>query len=480
MSNAILGVLLETALAGSAAIALVMALRGWVGSRYGARVGYLLWALVPIAQLAVLLPARVGTAGAIPVRAQLAMAQTPAAEVAAHPGYESVLVLVWMAGALAVLMLQIWQQRRFRRRLGPTCRRADGLTQARVCEGLPAVVGLMRPRIVVPADFEQRYDEQERQLVLEHERVHLRRGDLQANAMLALLRCLYWFNPLVHPAAQRFRHDQELACDQAVIARFPQQRRRYGDAMLKTQLAAQEVPLACHWNAQHSLKERIAMLRQPLPGRRRTLAGKSVTLLLTITTAVAAWAAQPPRLSSVTGQGAPPTTQEPVDSNAVPTLSVASLQMAGAAIADGATPSPHLPPPRYPADAAKRGISGSVLLRILVGADGKAKDVRVEKSKPAGVFDTASIEAVRRWTFSPALKDGKPVQGWVRVPIDFQAPPPVQAPPVPLVLDENAYDWSVVDVDVAGISEMECDAIRTDAQPPRRVHCGNRKAAMRQ
>ena len=66
-----------------------MALRGWVGSRYGARVGYLLWALVPIAQLAVLLPARVGTAGAIPVRAQLAMAQTPAAEVAAFGGDEA-------------------------------------------------------------------------------------------------------------------------------------------------------------------------------------------------------------------------------------------------------------------------------------------------------------------------------------------------------------------------------------------------------
>lgn len=219
------------------------------------------------------------------------------------------------------------------------------------------------------------------------------------------------------------------------------------------------------------------MLKHPLPGRRRTLVGKSVALLLTITSAVAAWAAQPPRLPSATGQGALPITQEPADSSGVSTFSVASLQMAGA---DGATPAPHFPPPRYPADAARQGVSGSVLLKILVGTDGKAKDVLVEKSLPAGVFDAASMEAVRRWTFSPALKDGKPAQGWVRVPIDFQAPPPVQAPPVPLVLDENAYDWSVVDVDVADISEMECDAIRTDAQPPKRVHCGNRKAAMRQ
>ncbi|KAF1722935.1 TonB family protein [Pseudoxanthomonas wuyuanensis] len=476
MSKAILHVLLETALASSAAIVLVMALRGWIGSRFGARIVYLLWALVPIAQLAVLLPARVGPAEAIPLRAQLAMAQTPVADVAAYPGYEPVLVCAWITGVLAVLALQIWQQRRFRRWLGPACRRADGLIQAGVSEGLPAVVGLLRPRIVVPADFDWRYDEQERQLVLEHERVHLRRGDLQVNAVLALLRCVYWFNPLLHLAAQRFRHDQELACDQAVIARFPQQRRGYGEAMLKTQLAARVVPLACHWNTRHSLKERIAMLKRPLPGRRRTLAGKSVALLLILTAAAIAWAAQPSRLPSGTGQGVLQTAQDPAGSGA-PILSVASLQTA---VADGATPAPHLPPPHYPADAARQGISGSVLLRILVGADGKAKDVRVENSQPAGVFDAASIEAVRRWTFSPALKDGKPVQGWVRVPIDFQAPPPVQAPPVPLGIDENAYDWSVVDVDVADISEMECDAIRTDAQPPRQIYCGNRKAALRQ
>jgi hypothetical protein len=90
------------------------------------------------------------------------------------------------------------------------------------------------------------------------------------------------------------------------------------------------------------------------------------------------------------------------------------------------------------------------------------------------VFDEASLEAVRNWRFTPAMENGKPVEGWVRVPIDFQAPPP--SPPAPPAMDANAYNWSVVDTEVTNISEMVCDAMRTDAQQPNRVHCGKRKA----
>src|SRR5690606_182279 len=114
----------------------------------------------------------------------------------------------------------------------------------------PALVGAWRARIVLPADFERRYDTLERELILAHERVHLARGDAWVNAFVALLRSLNWFNPLVHLAAAKFRLDQELACDAAVIARFPRARRRYADAMLKVQLAGQawqelRLPVGC-------------------------------------------------------------------------------------------------------------------------------------------------------------------------------------------------------------------------------------------
>jgi hypothetical protein len=173
--------------------------------------------------------------------------------------------------------------------------RPDGLHEAAAMVGLPAAIGLVRPRVVVPADFEQRYDAGERELMQAHERLHIRAGDLHSNALASTLRCAFWFNPLVHVAWFAFRHDQELACDQRVIARYPHARRRYGEAMFKIQLAAQPLPLACHWGFGHPLKERIAMLTRPVPSRTRRVGGALLMTALVLGVGFAAWSAQPAR-----------------------------------------------------------------------------------------------------------------------------------------------------------------------------------------
>ena len=61
------------------------------------------------------------------------------------------------------------------------------------------------------------------------------------------------------------------------------------------------------------------------------------------------------------------------------------------------------------------------MLVIDVGADGKPTRVQVEQSQPAGVFDTAAVEAARHWTFEPQRKNGRAVAGRVRVPVRFEA-----------------------------------------------------------
>ncbi|WP_368561600.1 TonB family protein [Pseudoxanthomonas sp. UTMC 1351] len=399
MSNELLTALFETTLTGSAAIVLVMAVRRWVADRFGARIAYLLWTAVPAAMAAVLLPARVGEQ-VLTMEMRLGPLQPLMVEHALQRNYGPWLLALWIAGAATTAIFYAVRQCRFVSRLGHLRRRADGLYEAGVCAGLPAVIGVLRPRIVVPSDFDLRYNEQERCLVLQHERAHLCRGDLQVNAALTLISCLYWFNPLVQLAARYFRHDQELSCDQAVIARFPQQRRTYGDAMLKTQLAVDVFPLACHWGGHHLLKERIAMLKFPLPSRRRTKAGSLLAVSFALTTAAVAWAMQPPQADAPR-----PVLKTSTEPPAAVTDVVAM----------------RTPAPPYPEGVAKQGVSGQVLLRILVGTDGKPKDVRVEKADPAGVFDAASIQAAKQWTFVPKQQDGKPVEGWIRVPIYFDA-----------------------------------------------------------
>ena len=76
------------------------------------------------------------------------------------------------------------------------------------------------------------------------------------------------------------------------------------------------------------------------------------------------------------------------------------------------------PRPEYPEIARTAGMEGRVVVRMLIGLDGRVRRAEMEKSNP--MFDAEALEAARRWTFTPALTDGKPVMVWVRVPFEFR------------------------------------------------------------
>lgn len=76
--------------------------------------------------------------------------------------------------------------------------------------------------------------------------------------------------------------------------------------------------------------------------------------------------------------------------------------------------------PTYPASAVRNREEGTVMLVVDVGVDGRPTDVRVQERSRSRDLDRAAIEAVRGWTFEPAIRDGKPEASSVRVPVDFQ------------------------------------------------------------
>ncbi|SFK28656.1 energy transducer TonB [Lysobacter sp. cf310] len=78
------------------------------------------------------------------------------------------------------------------------------------------------------------------------------------------------------------------------------------------------------------------------------------------------------------------------------------------------------PPPTYPGEAVRNQLTGTVMLEILVGIDGKPIEVTVVKSSGHRVLDQAAKRVVMsRWTFQPAMEGGQPVQARGRVPIEF-------------------------------------------------------------
>jgi len=328
-------------LALAAAIALILALRAITRRLFGARVAYALWAAAPIAAAAALLPTRTVEvqatappiaqaitafpingavvdaaahpatttpidsaliAGAGPLDAAL-ISPAPSLQAIAPAGsdWPALLLALWIGGAAASLTGLLYRQRRYVRSLGglEACEELGArVYRAGALETGPAVVGVFNPFIVTPPDFQARYDARERAAVLAHERAHLRRGDPAVNAAMALAQSILWFNPFVHLATRTLRVDQELACDESVIAANASARRVYAEAMLKAQPGLALGPLGCAWPDTdfHRLKERIAMLKRTPPSRSKLWIGGSLVALATLAIGAGAWTAQPARV----------------------------------------------------------------------------------------------------------------------------------------------------------------------------------------
>jgi len=78
----------------------------------------------------------------------------------------------------------------------------------------------------------------------------------------------------------------------------------------------------------------------------------------------------------------------------------------------------YAPQPEFSEAARKAGYQGICLLSLIVGADGKPRDINVVR-KLGMQLDEKAVEAVRNWTFEPARKDGKPVAVQVEVEVSF-------------------------------------------------------------
>lgn len=386
-------------------VALLALMRPLLVRLGGAGLAYRSWWLLPMLLVALLLP--------LP-RAAL-LQQVPTLPLKVMPGaidalngpslpWAGLLFALWALGAGIRLLRDLRAQRRFQRRMGPLTSRADGSWQASGDPGLPALVGLWRPRIVVGPDFDQQFSAQEQGLILQHERSHRRNGDHWANGALLLARAVFWFHPLLPWAARRFLRDQELACDARTIAPQPALRGLYASTLLKAQLVHPVAPAVCHWRSQPVLKERIAMLKQSKRKALPWVSGQVLVVGLCVGMGAVAWASQGSAVGS-------------------PRIGVEPFEHAEADAAKAGLDRPiqvdRMPPPSYPKSAFEQRQVGVVNLRVEVDAQGRPSDVRVLSATNPGVFDAVSIAAARSWTYRPAMKNGKPVAAAVRIPITY-------------------------------------------------------------
>ena len=94
------------------------------------------------------------------------------------------------------------------------------------------------------------------------------------------------------------------------------------------------------------------------------------------------------------------------------------------AMAPGDQPVPikgQTPAPRYPSGALRRGESGTVLVRVEVDVSGMPAGVALVQRSGSRDLDRAAMEAVRKWRFQPAQRDGQAIPGSLVIPLDFKA-----------------------------------------------------------
>jgi len=244
--------LIELTLRGSAAALVVLlfdrSLAAWISSRSRR----FWWCFVPAAFL---VPFR------FPVFAGWARSLTPsafslgiAAAEKSGAGHAVLLVGIWMTGMAAYLaVVAIQTFRAFRRWSGERlstdhalldlledCKAEAGVTASIglvVADTVtsPAIMGWLRPRILLPASLVDAGPIEGLRPILLHELAHYRWYDVPFNWTLTLVRAIHWFNPFAHIGAVAWARFCEEAADEAAIKWMrAESARGYGDMLVRT------------------------------------------------------------------------------------------------------------------------------------------------------------------------------------------------------------------------------------------------------
>jgi len=179
-----------------------------------------------------------------------ALLAAPALAIAGEPldgFWLRIAVAIWLIGVLALSARWLirWRDaREILRDAVPTAIAAP--VPVRTSRGLrePAVVGIVRPVLLMPGEITSRLTAPQLEAVLRHELCHLRRHDNLTSAIHMLVEVIFWFHPLVWWIGARMLEERERACDESVV-RSGSDPRIYAEAILRVCRSYLASDLAC-------------------------------------------------------------------------------------------------------------------------------------------------------------------------------------------------------------------------------------------
>ena len=189
---------------------------------------------------------------------------------------------VWLTGVLILAAGSVFSILRLKRRLQDAVCEGDNIYRTGV--QTPFVMGLFRPRIYLP----DRMKEEERDYILLHEQIHIRRRDHIVKLIGFAALCLHWFNPLVWLAFCLCGRDMEMSCDEAVLERIGRSvKKEYSASLLYLAAGRRRIsgmPLAFGEGDTGSRIKNVLRYRKP----KLWLAAAAVTVCVTAAVILAA------------------------------------------------------------------------------------------------------------------------------------------------------------------------------------------------
>ena len=330
------------------------------------------------------------------------------------------LLMAW-AFATALLVVQVALAvralRRVQRRATHTA--LDGEAVLLDQELGPAVIGLRRPRIVVPTWLLD-LDAPLRALVLKHEREHCRAGDPILVWLSVVATTVIPWNPAIWWMARRLRAAMEIDCDTRTV-RDVVDVQRYASLLLliaQRHTSARFVSLLSPSASQ--LTRRISSMQSAIP---RFRAMRSI--IATSLVAVALFAACSSRIAANLTSPAP---QARVDESMTPLPDAPALTTPSGDRSASLRAS-RLNEPRYPAAAKAARITGAVTAMYVVNSDGSVdttsfKVVAAVASDSNSGSRDAFVQSVRAslndFRYEPAQRAGQNVRQLVRARFAFE------------------------------------------------------------
>lgn len=213
--------------------------------------------------------------------------------------------LTWFFGMMSVLFLWMIIRMRLERairkkgmpflveeNLFQRCQETIGVRERLECIVLPeiaspALVGLFRPRILLP-EYVSNLSEESLSYILMHELSHFKRKDMWWNSLLLGLRVVYWFNPMIWFFFLRIREDMEVRNDDVVLEQMePSSRKDYARSLVEVLGHSHHVlwMSVCMIDGKKNVERRIRMikLKEVFRKNREALAVFGISLLVLLT-----------------------------------------------------------------------------------------------------------------------------------------------------------------------------------------------------